>query len=140
MSGDTISKARSDNVATENVVAEIHETIPAQEFRHSSPDADRESIPVDAATAGMRTTVVRVPALARGVVAQRAFHVEKGLKSAHVGSISPVMTCLEMADESSLVTAGGLSKTDKSRICGASGQEIPSDSSSNDNSPVAGQK
>ena len=140
MAGDIISKARSDTVAMEGVVAEIHRTTPVQELDDSSATAARETIPVDAATARIRTAVARVQAFARGVVARRSFRSEKGLESANMCSISPVVTCYTMADESPLVTTGAFSKADKSRTCGRKDREVTEDSPSNDSSRMWGQR
>ena len=75
VSGDAIAKSRTDAAATSDSVEEIEGAVALQELHHHGANAERrppkDILAAGAAAAGTRTAVIRVQALARGVVTRR---------------------------------------------------------------------
>ena len=75
VSGDAIAKSRTDAAATSGSVEEIEGAVALQELHHHGANAERrprkDVLPAGVAAAETRTAVIRVQALARGVVTRR---------------------------------------------------------------------
>ena len=80
VSDDAIAKSRTDAAAMGDSAEEIEETIALEDLHHHGARAERcpreDSIPAEVAAARTRTAgAVLVQALARGIVARRAFRM-----------------------------------------------------------------
>ena len=75
VSGDAIAKSLTDAAATSDSVEEIEGAVALQVLHHHGANAERrpqkDILPAGVAAAGTRTAIIRVQALARGVVSRR---------------------------------------------------------------------